>query len=468
VAGGLPRTLIEMPTDPERGPESETASTPARSRGGVPGRRAGGRRVSGSGSPAPRARRASTAGPTRSNRSTAGGVKTVTKPPRASETGGDRTTRGTARSRRGSFTSSGERQTRPARPAGAAGARGSSQDRRAPKAGRRETFSRTATTDRRRGGFRREPEVVGPERGWGGVARRGAAQLRRPAGGAERAFPQRSTSPPPEPDQWVRVEASRGSTRRSAPSPQVYASQRARSLSPEVAAEIREAAGLTPRATQELVSSAERAVGALDADRFGDALRLARSVLRAVPNVPEMHAVAGLAAYRLGRWQQGARELEGYRVRTGASDLVPPLMDCYRALGRTQKVAQLWTELRRTPVDADLLTEARMVGAGALADRGDLAGAISLLAAGSPPKSLRNPAARHLRRWYALGDLYEQAGDVPRARELFGRVAKSDPDAYDVRARLDGLGRSRKASRTKRVKGATSTHPVRGTPRAAP
>jgi hypothetical protein len=45
----------------------------------------------------------------------------------------------------------------------------------------------------------------------------------------------------------------------------------------------------------------------------------------------------------------------------------------------------------------------------------------------------------HLRMAYALADLYERAGDLPKARELFGRVAASDEDFVDVQARLRAL-----------------------------
>ncbi len=44
-----------------------------------------------------------------------------------------------------------------------------------------------------------------------------------------------------------------------------------------------------------------------------------------------------------------------------------------------------------------------------------------------------------MRQWYALADLYERAGDMPRARQFFGRVATVDPDAFDVRQRLKAL-----------------------------
>lgn len=63
------------------------------------------------------------------------------------------------------------------------------------------------------------------------------------------------------------------------------------------------------------------------------------------------------------------------------------------------------------------------------ADRGDLAGAIRLLAKGF--RMPREPQEHHLRRAYALGDLYERAGDVPQARSMFLRVLHVDPEYLD-------------------------------------
>ncbi len=116
-------------------------------------------------------------------------------------------------------------------------------------------------------------------------------------------------------------------------------------------------------------------------------------------------------------------------------------MDCYRALGRRQKVSELFTELRQASPPADTMAEARIVAASARADDGALAEAVSLLTTAGAARKLRNPAARHIRQWYVLGDLYERAGDLPRAREFFSRVQRADPEAYDVEARLEALGR---------------------------
>jgi len=43
-------------------------------------------------------------------------------------------------------------------------------------------------------------------------------------------------------------------------------------------------------------------------------------------------------------------------------------------------------------------------------------------------------------QWYALADLYERAGDLPRARELFARVASFSPvQLFDTEERLTAL-----------------------------
>jgi hypothetical protein len=40
---------------------------------------------------------------------------------------------------------------------------------------------------------------------------------------------------------------------------------------------------------------------------------------------------------------------------------------------------------------------------------------------------------------YALADLYERAGDIPRARELFKRIARHDPRFFDAAERVKSL-----------------------------
>ena len=87
---------------------------------------------------------------------------------------------------------------------------------------------------------------------------------------------------------------------------------------------------------------------------------------------------------------------------------------------------------------------------------GDLNGAIAMLSTAGASKALRNPSERHVRQWYLLADLYERAGDVPKAREYFERVFRTDPEAYDVAERLRGLGPERRP-RARRTRTSTST-----------
>ncbi len=94
----------------------------------------------------------------------------------------------------------------------------------------------------------------------------------------------------------------------------------------------------------------------------------------------------------------------------------------------------LFNELRQGSPDPEVLSEGRLVLAGTRADGGDLTGAVTLLVEAGAGRLVRNPAERHLRQWYVLGDLMERSGDLPKARELFLRISAVDPDAYDVSA----------------------------------
>jgi hypothetical protein len=113
-------------------------------------------------------------------------------------------------------------------------------------------------------------------------------------------------------------------------------------------------------------------------------------------------------------------------------------MDAYRAQKRWRKVDELWDDLAATSPSADLVTEGRIVVAGAKADRGDLPGAISTLA--RKAKDVKRPREYHLRLWYALADLEERAGNLVRARELFRRIRRHDPEFADVGVRVRAVG----------------------------
>lgn len=292
------------------------------------------------------------------------------------------------------------------------------------------------------------------------MARRGAREVGRTEEERKaRGSDDRAKAPAGRPvpmDQWVRADAAAERERtRSTPGPQ-RSPFKPKPLPAEVATEIRRVADTaTAHHREVLVDKMTDAVAAYDRGRYQEAARLGKQVANETPSVAAVRQLVGLSAYRSGRWREAIRQLDAYAELTDDVDHVPALMDCHRALGKPKKVADLWADLRQRSPEPDVLAEARMVAAGMLADRGNLDGAISLLTGAGAGKALRNPSDRHLRQWYALGDLYERAGDLPRARELFLRVVQAEPDAYDVADRLAGLGTGSDRPRRNRKRPAT-------------
>ena len=225
----------------------------------------------------------------------------------------------------------------------------------------------------------------------------------------------------------------------------------------------------------------ERAAQAFRDERFDDARRLLLPLAKAAPGIAEVRELCGLTLYRLGRFKAALAELEAFRDVSGSTEQHPVLADCHRALGRWADVQALWRELGAVSPSAELVTEGLIVTAGAKADRGELPAAIRMLergwtmgtaakgpavagatsgGKGAPRRKGRPPSRRgpndawmlkrgwklplrprphHLRRAYALADLYERAGRSPRARELFGWVKRHDPALADVADRVRTL-----------------------------
>ncbi len=224
-------------------------------------------------------------------------------------------------------------------------------------------------------------------------------------------------------------------------------------LPTEVVEEIAASAGReqAPRVAERLAA----ATSAYERDRYNDALRITKSVIALAPRSASALELHGLVCYRLGRWRDAVRYLNTAGEIAGADETqIPVLMDCHRALGHRKKVRVLWKELRSSSPEADVLVEGRLVLAATLRDEGKLDEAIAELVEAGAARSLRHPGDRHVRQWYLLADLYDRAGDLPRAREFFGRVVDADPELADAAERLDGLGRRarRKASGPKSTK----------------
>jgi tetratricopeptide (TPR) repeat protein len=200
-----------------------------------------------------------------------------------------------------------------------------------------------------------------------------------------------------------------------------------------------ELSGAAGRAqTRRLQQRLSDAAAAYEHDRYGDAARILRALVAVAPDSPSVRELYGLTLYRQGRWGAAIRQLDAHHRLTGSYDQHPVLADCHRALGHTRAVDEIWEELRGASPSADVVAEGRLVVAGARADRGDIRAALALLRRAE--QDVRHPRPHHIRQWYALADLYERSGDLPRARELFRRVLRHDAELSDAADRLAALG----------------------------
>lgn len=178
----------------------------------------------------------------------------------------------------------------------------------------------------------------------------------------------------------------------------------------------------------------ENAIADFEAERYSDAARSLKVLAERDQGDAAIREIYGLTLYRQGKWKAAIKELEAFERISGSLEQHPVIADCYRALKDWDGVERLWAELQGSDESGALVTEGRIVAAGALADRGELSAAVELLSDGW--RYPKRPKEHHLRRAYALADLYERAGEVPRARELFTKVRSCDPSFADVESRL--------------------------------
>jgi tetratricopeptide (TPR) repeat protein len=288
--------------------------------------------------------------------------------------------------------------------------------------------------------------------GWGGVARKGVGKLK-PAGGRGSASDdwrkamresderernryggQRQTEPEEWIDEGVVRDEAKAAVERGATKP--ARKRPAKELPEEVKAEAARAAG--PAWADRVQDRLRDAMRAYERERYQDARKLLVPLAQRAPGSLAVRELLGLTWYRMGRWKEAIKELEAVELLGGGTvEHHPVLMDCHRALKHGADVERLWEELRQGGPAVDVMIEGRIVLAGAMADRGDVRDAIALLEQG--PVNVRKPKDHHLRLWYALGSMYERAGDVPRARQLFGRVLEADGDFADAAQRYDAL-----------------------------
>ena len=210
-----------------------------------------------------------------------------------------------------------------------------------------------------------------------------------------------------------------------------------RPLDPDIGAELVDALGgqRGARLSERLAQASE----ALDRERFDEARRLAAAIAKEAPTVSAVQEVLGLASYRLGRYKPAVAALQAAQELHENPALLPVIADAYRGLRRWAAVERVWGQIKAASPPHHILAEGRIIMASALADQGDVAGAIKVMEEGrKTPKRVRD---HHLREWYVLGDLHDRLGDPIAARRWFTAIAAEVPEYVDVADRLRGLGR---------------------------
>ncbi|WP_040490948.1 tetratricopeptide repeat protein [Ilumatobacter nonamiensis] len=210
-----------------------------------------------------------------------------------------------------------------------------------------------------------------------------------------------------------------------------------RPLDPDIGAELVDALGAQrgKRLSERLAQASE----ALDRERFDEARRISASIAKEAPSVAAVQEVLGLASYRLGRYKPAVAALQQAQELHENPALLPVIADAYRGLRRWSAVERVWNQIKAASPAQNVISEGRIVMANALADQGDIAGAIEVMQDGrKAPKRVRD---HHLREWYVLGDLYDRLGETITARRWFAAVADEAPEFVDVQDRLRGLGR---------------------------
>jgi len=310
-----------------------------------------------------------------------------------------------------------------------------------PSGPRRDDGRDARNRDDRRSGPRREDFAPrGPKNE--AERRREAVRSR---GGGEVRKDREQTPVSREAETWVdegRVEdevrdAAEGAVRRAlAPRRTVSARPKDEDeLDPQTKADV--AKVLEPVRANRLSGRLKAAQIALERERYSEAKRIAKSLTKELSGVAAVHEVIGLASYRMGQWRDATAALELARsIRLHIEDM-PVLADCYRAQRRWSDVDAVWAELKELSPSPEVMAEGRMVAAGSLSDRGELKDAIELmLKVAAIPRRVHE---YHLKQWYVLGDLYDKAGNVQKAREFFQRVALHDKEYADVSERLASL-----------------------------
>ena len=149
---------------------------------------------------------------------------------------------------------------------------------------------------------------------------------------------------------------------------------------------------------------------------------------------------AGEAAYAAGHYAEALSELRAAKRMNGATDYLPIMADCHRALGNPEQAIKL----AKSPSVANFSSEAKaemtLVEAGARRDMGQLDAALRTLELA--PLTSKSRASWVVRLRYAYADTLEAAGRESDALAWFHRTHAIDSEELtDAAERADQLER---------------------------
>jgi tetratricopeptide (TPR) repeat protein len=146
----------------------------------------------------------------------------------------------------------------------------------------------------------------------------------------------------------------------------------------------------------------------------------------------------GEAAYAAGHYTEALAELRAAKRMNGATDYLPIMADCHRALGHPEQALKL----AKSPAVARFRPEAKaemtLVEAGARRDMGQLDAALRTLELAPLQSKSREPWVVRLR--YAYADTLESAGRETDALAWFHRTHAIDSlEITDAADRAEAL-----------------------------
>ena len=168
------------------------------------------------------------------------------------------------------------------------------------------------------------------------------------------------------------------------------------------------------------------AAGAFIDDDPELAYRHALAARARASRIAVVREAVGETAYAAGHYAEALAELRAAKRMNGATDYLPIMADCHRALGNPEQAIKL----AKTPSVANFSTEAKaemtLVEAGARRDMGQYDAALRTLELA--PLTSKSRAAWVVRLRYAYADTLEAAGREADALAWFHRTHAIDSD----------------------------------------